>query len=221
LTTLLEVRRVLVERLVVGDFASCAYVVAEGENRECIVIDPGAEGGDLLKVIEKHNLTPKFIVNTHGHSDHIAANSFLKERFPELRICIHPEDAKMLKSTIKNLSLFFGRRVRSPSADRLLEEGDTLEIEGGSFKVLHIPGHTKGGIALLQEAKQNDPAIIFTGDTLFAGGIGRTDFPSGSQKVLIKAVKEKIMTLPDETIVYPGHGPPTTVGQERSDNPFL
>ena len=211
----------LVERLVVGNFASCAYVVAKGENSECIIIDPGAEGDALLKVIEKHNLTPKFIVNTHGHSDHIAANSLLKERFPELEICIHPEDARMLRSIIKNLSLFFGRRVRSPRAERLLEEGDTLEIKGGSFKVLHIPGHTKGGIALLHQAEQNDPAIIFSGDTLFAGGIGRTDFPSGSQKLLIKAIKEKIMTLPDETIVYPGHGPPTTVGQERSNNPFL
>ncbi len=211
----------LVERLVVGDFASCAYVVAKGDNCECIIIDPGAEGDALLKIIEKHNLTPKFIVNTHGHSDHIAANSFLKERFPDLKICIHREDARLLRSTIKNLSLFFGRKVRSPNADRFLQEEDTLEIEGCSFKVLYTPGHTKGGIALLHQAEQNEPAIIFTGDTLFAGSIGRTNFPSGSQKLLVRAIEEKIMTLPDETLVYPGHGPPTTVGQERSNNPFL
>jgi len=211
----------LVERLVVGDFASCAYVVAKGANSECIIIDPGAEGEALLKVIEKHNLRPKFIVNTHGHSDHIGANSFLKERFPDLKICIHKEDARMLKSTIKNLSLFLGRRVRSPKADRILQQGDALEIEGCSFSVLHVPGHTKGGIALLRQAEENDPTVIFTGDTLFAGGIGRTDFPSGNQKLLVQGIKEKIMTLPDDALVYPGHGPPTTVGEERANNPFL
>jgi glyoxylase-like metal-dependent hydrolase (beta-lactamase superfamily II) len=215
---------VLVERLVVGDLASCAYIVAKGDHSECIIIDPGAEGEALLKIIEKHNLRPKFIVNTHGHSDHIAANSFLKQRFPDLEICIHQDDARMLKSSVKNLSLFFGRRIRSPQADRLLKEGDTLEIEGCSFKVLHIPGHTKGGIALLRlgwQGEQNDPPVIFTGDTLFAGGIGRSDFPFGSQRLLVQGIKEKIMTLPDESQVYPGHGPPTTVGEERANNPFL
>jgi glyoxylase-like metal-dependent hydrolase (beta-lactamase superfamily II) len=211
----------LVERLVVGDFASCAYIVAKGDDSECIIIDPGFEGEALLKIIEKHNLRPKFIINTHGHSDHIGANSFLKRHFPDLTICIHQKDAPMLKSSLRNLSLFFGRRVRSPKADRILQEGDTVSIEGCSLKVFHVPGHTKGGIALLHQAEHNDPAIIFTGDTLFAGGLGRTDFPSGNQNRLVQAIKEKIMTLPDETIIYPGHGPPTTVGEERANNPFL
>jgi len=161
-------------------------------------------------------------VNTHGHVDHIAGNTAVKARWPQIRLAIHADDAAKLTSPIRNLSLLMGMNVKSPPADVLLKEGDRIELGSGQtpLEVLATPGHTPGGISLVWRPDEG-PAAVFTGDALFCEGIGRTDFPGASERTLMKSIREKLLVLPDDTAVYPGHGPPTTIGRERCGNPFL
>lgn len=209
-----------VKTLTVGPIQACCYVVNFDPDSDAMVIDPGGDGAIIIDYLRKWDLKPVYLVNTHGHIDHIGANRELKEAFPEIVSCIHPADAPMLGSANKNLSVELGFTYSSPKPDKLLEEGDVLSLAGHDIKVIHTPGHTQGGICLLYKHK-NESAIIFTGDTLFQTGIGRTDFPGGSMEKLISNIKGKILSLPDDTIVYPGHGPATTVGTEKEGNPFL
>lgn len=207
-----------VRALTVGPLDCGCYLVWDEASRAAVVIDPGGDEDVIAEAVARDSLRPEWIVNTHGHGDHIGANAELKARWPALRIAIHSLDAPMLTSPFKNLSLAFGVSVRSPSADVLLEEGSVVEAGAVRLEVLHTPGHTPGSISLVL---RTDPVQVFTGDLLFAGGVGRTDLMGGSAKALRASIVEKIFTLPDTAVVHPGHPPDTTVGTEKRSNPDI
>ena len=191
------------------------YMVGCEETREVAVIDPGGNARAIINMLNENDLKAVYIINTHGHIDHIGANKGVKDA-TGAQILIHEADAKMLISSASNLSLLMGSGVTSPPADRFIEEGDIIKIGNTvELEVIHTPGHSPGGVCL----KTGD--IIFVGDTLFQGSIGRTDFPGGSYKSLIQNIKEKLLCYDDDVVAYPGHGPATTIGFERQHNPFL
>ncbi|MDD2421740.1 MAG: MBL fold metallo-hydrolase [Heliobacteriaceae bacterium] len=205
----------IIRWLETGMIGANCYLVMCPETKEAAIIDPGDEGGRIMRLVTKEQAKVVVIINTHGHADHIGANREVKEATQAPLLC-HEDDAPMLLSPAKNLSLFTGHAIQGPAADRLLREGDTVKIgKTITLEVLHTPGHTPGGISL------KAPGVVFTGDTLFCGSIGRTDFPGGSFTNLIQSIKDKLLVLPDDTMVYSGHGPESTIGQERRTNPFL
>ena len=208
------------ERLVVGMLATNCYVVGCPRTRQGMVIDPGGDAEIIGDRVEELGLTLAWIVDTHGHGDHIEAQRALKERFPEAQIAIHPDDADCLADPQRNLSVMLGVPYTSPPADRLLNDGDDLTVGALTFKVLHTPGHTRGGVSLFCQPDDGDP-VVFCGDTLFDGSIGRTDFPGGSMSTLLASIRERLFTLPPRTVCYTGHGEPTTIEREMRDNPFL
>lgn len=197
-----------------GSLGTNCYLVYCEKTLEAAVIDPGGDPAEVLAVIAREGLTLKYIINTHGHADHIAGNEKLKQATGAL-ILIHVDDAKMLTNARHNLSMYIGGTIEFDPADRLLKDGDTINFGSLEFAVRHTPGHTPGGISLLIGD------ILFSGDTLFYESIGRTDFPGGSYSMLISCIKEKLLPLPDNTKVLPGHGPETTIGWERKMNPFI
>jgi glyoxylase-like metal-dependent hydrolase (beta-lactamase superfamily II) len=203
----------IVKGLVVGPLQVNCYLVGCEETKEGIVIDPGGDAPVILSQIHALELNIAYIINTHGHIDHVAANRSIKEA-TSAPIAIHRLDAPWLTNPQGGLALLLGV-TPGPPADIFLEEGDEVRFGKISLKVLHTPGHTTGGISLWGEE------IIFTGDALFNMGIGRTDLPGGDFKSLIESIRTKLFTLPEETVVYPGHGPPTTIGREKRTNPFL
>jgi glyoxylase-like metal-dependent hydrolase (beta-lactamase superfamily II) len=191
------------------------YIVGCEETREVAVIDPGGNARAILNMLKENDLKAVYIINTHGHIDHIGANKGVKDA-TGAQILIHEADAKMLVNSASNLSFLMGSGVTSPAADRLLKDGDKIKIGNTvELDVIHTPGHSPGGVCL----KTDD--IIFVGDTLFQGSIGRTDFPGGSYNQLIQNIKNKLLCYDDDVIAYPGHGPATTIGFERKHNPFL
>jgi glyoxylase-like metal-dependent hydrolase (beta-lactamase superfamily II) len=201
-------------RLVVGPLQVNCFIVADEKTKEAVVIDPGDDAQELLKIIKEKELRVKYIVNTHGHFDHIGANKALKEA-TGAEILIHEADAPVMASAPRHSVAFGMTSVASPPADRYVKHGDVITAGEVSLKVLHTPGHSPGGISLLEQG------IVFTGDALFAGSIGRTDFPGGDLLTLIRSIKTNLLTLPDETRVFSGHGPASTIGDERQENPFL
>jgi hydroxyacylglutathione hydrolase len=207
----------ILEMLTVGTLFTNCYIVGCPETLEGLVIDPGFdrdnEADRILKEVDQHHLKVKYIVNTHGHPDHTAGNGILKEA-TGAPILIHELDAPKLTDASKNFSRLFGLRVTSPPADQTLREGDVVQVGKVKLKVLHTPGHSKGSISLLAEN------VVFTGDTLFAGSIGRYDFPDASFREIMSSIK-RLATLPDHMKVYPGHGPTSTIGEEKRSNPFL
>jgi len=203
-----------VSRLVVGDLMVNCYLVMWKATREAVIIDPGDEPEQIIDFSTKHQAKITAIINTHGHGDHIGGNSRLKTT-TQAPILIGAKDAPMLTDALKNLSRPFGFDVLSPPADRLLNEGDSISIGAGRLEVLETPGHSPGSITLVGD----EFAIV--GDLLFEGSIGRTDFPGGSEKILLESVRKKIFPLGDECLILPGHGATTTVGAERRSNPFL
>ena len=208
-----------IETVVSQMFEENCYVAwLEGRN-DCVVVDPGLDPDEVIAAIEGHSLTPAAILITHGHSDHIAGNAAIKEHWPACPIVIGHGDASKLTDPVGNLSAPFGFRLISPPADRTLREGDRYAAAGFEFDIFEIPGHSSGHIVFLWKSEQ--PAIVFGGDVLFAGSVGRTDFPDGSFATLAAGIKNKLFTLPDDTIVLSGHGPATTIGVERRTNPFV
>jgi hydroxyacylglutathione hydrolase len=207
--------------LSVGPMQTGCYIVSDKATDELMVIDPGGDPEIIVESVRMTGLRVKTIVNTHGHADHIAANAQIKEHYPEAELLIHADDAEMLEKPTKNLSAFLGTPVKSPPADRTLAEGDEVRLGANAFKVLHLPGHTPGGIGLYWSGTDNVAGMLFSGDALFAGGIGRDDFPGGDGELLRRMIREKIFTLPDDTMVLAGHGPSTTVGREKQTNPFF
>jgi len=200
--------------IIVGALETNCYLVYDPESLECAVVDPGSEPDKIYPVIAEEGLHPVVLINTHGHVDHIGANRDIKDKF-HVPLLIHAGDKALLTKTQSlELSLLLNAQD-SPPADRILADGDMIAIGKGCLRVLHTPGHTPGGICLLGDG------FLLSGDTLFFEGVGRTDLPGGSQAQLERSIREKIMTLPDDIVVLPGHGPLTTVGQERQNNAFL
>jgi len=202
--------RFFLKRFVVGPLAVNAYLVADPSTKTACLIDPGAEYKKIRAFLDKEGLKLSFIINTHGHGDHIGANADFG-----VPIYIHRLDKDFLVDPGRNLSRSFFFSVKSPPASRLLEEGDSIEIGGVRLKVLHTPGHTPGSISLVSGG------VAFTGDTLFNSGVGRTDFDYGDEAALFDSIRKKLLTLPDETTIYPGHGEESTIGEEKRSNPFL
>ena len=189
----------IIERLVVGMIETNCYIVGCPETKAGMVIDPGADGRRILSRIETLGLELKWIVNTHAHVDHISANKRLKEVVPEAQLAMHPEAAQRVTDPKLNLSAAFGIPVTSPPADRLLSDGDELTFGDVKFAVLCVPGHTPGCIALY--AADETPPVVFSGDALFAGSIGRTDLGGGSHPQLLQSIRDRLLTLPAETVV--------------------
>lgn len=204
----------IVRKLEVGPFASNCYIVGDQSGGNGIIIDPGAEADMILKTADGLGLKVQLIVLTHGHMDHVGALPEVKKT-TGADIAVHSEDARSLQ--VRNpFGLIVGGASQSViTADRLLSDGDIILIGDQPLTVLHTPGHTPGGISIAAEG------LVFTGDTLFNLGIGRTDMPGGSYDQLMASIQTKLMVLPDDTVVYPGHGPETTIAKERQLNPWL
>ncbi len=195
---------------------NCSVIWREG-SRDCLIVDPGLEPDLIHEVIETRELVPVAILNTHGHIDHIAGNPDMKRAYPDAPLIIGAGDEIMLSDPKLNLSGKYGFSFTSPPADKLVYEGDVLELAGFSFKVFEIPGHSPGHVVFYSESD----GVVIGGDVLFRGSIGRTDFPGGSFEQLRDGIHKKLFTLPAETVVYPGHGPVTTIGHEYKTNPFV
>lgn len=207
-----------IDLLILGAYETNCYVLRASEaTKDCLIIDPGLEAEALIDFLNENGFNPVAVILTHGHIDHIAGLTELREDYPQIKVYIHKLDAEMLTQPMTNLSAMMGGSFTTAPADSFPEENDTIEVAGITLSVLHTPGHTPGGISLY--AKED--GIVFAGDTLFAGSVGRTDFPNGSTNQLINSIKEKLFTLPDETKVYPGHGPTTSIANEKKHNPFV
>jgi hydroxyacylglutathione hydrolase len=211
---LLGRRAMIIKALQVGSLGTNCYLVGCPETKEGVVIDPGDEGARIVAEIEKEGLKIKYIINTHGHADHIGANKAVKEA-TGAQLLLHSQEEAIYKNPSASFADFF-EQGEPPEPDRLLEDGDKLKVGELTIEVLATPGHTPGGICLLVNGKH-----LFSGDTLFEGSIGRTDLPGGSYKQLMQSIKEKLLPLPDETRVYPGHMQMTTIGKEKGKNPYL
>jgi glyoxylase-like metal-dependent hydrolase (beta-lactamase superfamily II) len=215
-----------IDCLILGAYQTNCYILRESKAaKDCLIIDAGLQADELVDFLQQHNLNPVAVVLTHGHADHVTGLVALRGRFPHIKVYIHKLDAGMLTGEKDNLSALAGVLSSPGPADFYLEEGDVIEQANIKLDVLHTPGHTPGGICLYSKCRQasltGDEGIVFVDDTLFADSVGRTDIPGGSATQLIKSIKQKLCTLPDETIVYPGHGPQTTMAQEKAHNPFL
>jgi glyoxylase-like metal-dependent hydrolase (beta-lactamase superfamily II) len=204
----------ILKTLVVGPIQSNCYIIGCERTREAAVIDPGGDADRILITLAKDRLRCVYIINTHGHFDHSADNKRLKE-VTGAQLLIHHADAPMILHQSMNRGMWGTHLENSPPPDRYLNEGDIITFGDISLKVLNTPGHSPGSISLVTDK------IVFVGDTLFAGSIGRTDFPGGDHEGLLRNVRKKIFTLGDHVVVYPGHGPKTTVGRERKTNPFF
>jgi len=208
--------RVIIEKLVVGSLQTNCYLVADEATREGIVIDPGGDAEAILEAVQRLKLKIKMVVNTHGHFDHIMANREVMEA-TGAPLAIHPDDAGMLTNPLRSFALFVGKVQPSPPASVMLNEGDSITLGALKLQVLHTPGHSPGSISLWCAEEK----ALFDGDVLFNMGVGRTDFPGGSYRVLAQSIQHKLFKLPDDTVVYSGHGPETTIGFERAHNPFV
>lgn len=201
--------------LVTGELKVNCYLLGCEASGQAMVIDPGGKASRILELLAEHDLTLKMVVNTHCHFDHIGGNRSLLEK-TQAELLIHPADLAILRGASEHAMRFGCQPIKpSPEPTRLLQDGDIVELGEFQFRVIHVPGHSPGGICLLGEGQ------LFAGDNLFAGSIGRTDLPSGDQGALMKGLRDRILTLPDEIIVCPGHGPETTIGRERRTNPYL
>ncbi len=204
----------IIKVLEVGPIMANCYILGCEKTREAAVIDPGDDTDQILLALAEEKLKVKYILNTHGHFDHVGGNKKMKDA-TGAKIVIHPLDAPMLSSLAASASAWGLAAEDSPRPDQLVEEGDTVSFGNITLKVIHTPGHTPGGISFHTDGK------VFVGDTLFSGSIGRTDFPGGDFAALISAIKNKLFKLGDDVVVYTGHGPTTTVGREKRSNPFL
>lgn len=200
-------------------FEQNTYIARLKDRADCLVVDPGLEPQKIVRYLDQQKLVPAAILNTHGHSDHIAGNAAMKTRWPDCPIVIGADDAAKLTDPWQNLSASFGVPLVSPAADVTVNDDDSYEAAGFELKVRAIPGHTAGHVVYLWEGAR--PPLVFVGDVIFAGSIGRTDFPDGDHRQLILGIRSKLFTLPDETILLPGHGRATTVGEEKQNNPFV
>ena len=205
--------KLTIRSFAVMPFDENCYVVSD-DTGEGVVIDPGGMAKEILAYIREKKLSIQAVLDTHGHCDHIGANDAIRDA-TEAPLYIHKEDGAMISDIRLNLSAFMGFKVISRPAEHLLSEGDKISFGNSELEVIHTPGHTKGGVCFVGDG------VVFTGDTLFAGSIGRSDFPGGSEVELIGNIKKKLLALPDEMKVYSGHGPSSEIGWERQCNPYL
>ena len=205
-----------IQNFVLGMVGTNCYLVVNEEEKQCILIDPAVYSGEIAEQIRREGLDLRAILLTHGHFDHIMGIDGFRKEFPEIPVYAHREEEALLKDASMNASLEFGRQYTFSGA-AYAEDGDMLDLAGMQFRVIHTPGHTIGGCCYyLQEEK-----VLFSGDTLFQESIGRTDFPTGNGGQLMRSIREKLFTLPEETAVYPGHMERTTIGDEKKYNPYF
>ena len=208
----------IIDSLALGAYETNCYVLRSSEEvKDCLIVDAGLGANKLIEFLQENQLNPVSVVLTHGHIDHIEGVASLRADFPDIKVYIHKLDAEMLTEPYTNLSAMTGVPFSIEPADFLLEDQSVIEEAGIKLTALHTPGHTPGGICLYCE----DEGVVFTDDTLFADSIGRTDFPNGNTKQLLQSIREKLFILPDETKVYSGHGPSTSIAHEKNYNPFL
>jgi hydroxyacylglutathione hydrolase len=207
---------IIVENYQLGMVRTNCYVVYNDSTKEAIVVDPADNGAYIKNVLEEKGLTIQAILLTHGHFDHIMAATYLQEMY-QIQIMAHEQEKQILEDPSMNLSIGMGGNSCIVKADRYLKDNEILELIGTQIKVLHTPGHTAGGTCYLFEKEK----ILLSGDTLFQGSVGRTDFPTGSMSTLVQSIKDKLMVLDDEVIVYPGHEGETSIGRERKFNPYI
>jgi hydroxyacylglutathione hydrolase len=205
--------------LPVGPLETNCYLLSERDSGQTLCIDPGADPDDIIAAVRDRKLTVEAIVLTHGHGDHIGAVGPVRTAW-DVPVHVHPADAPMLPSAEANLSAMIGLHTSTHEAEHLVEDGATITFDHTALTVIHTPGHTPGGIALYLPDSSAGP-LLFSGDTLFRREIGRCDLPGGSFEQLCNAIRTRLYALPDETRVYPGHGPSTTIGEERRENPYV
>ena len=203
----------ILETVNVGPMQVNCYILAHAAGAKAIIIDPGDQASKIKAVLDKHKLTPAMVINTHGHYDHIGSDD-------DFGVCVyvHKKDLPMLLDAGKNFSANFSLPYKVISQIKTLADGEIIKLDDLELEVIHLPGHTPGGIGLLMKKPQAD--IIFTGDTLFSQGVGRWDLPGGSKEQLEEAIRQRLFILPHATKVYPGHGSATTIGREQSNSPF-
>ena len=204
----------IIKKLEVGPIMANCFILGCESTKEGVVIDPGDDADRILMELAKSGLKVKYLINTHGHFDHVGANKRMKE-VTGAEIAVHPDDEPMFQELSRSSMMFGLSAENSPPADIRLNDGDEITFGEITLKVIHTPGHSKGGICLYTKG------YLFAGDTLFAGSIGRTDLNGGDYDTLISSIKEKLLVLEPETVVYTGHGPETTIGNEKRTNPFL
>jgi len=207
-----------ITNIILGEYQTNSFcVTADDSANDCLVVDTGLSPQPLIDHLQNGELKPVAVVYTHGHLDHTFGVRAIRENWPDIKIAIHKDDADMLTDADKNLSAMMGTPLEFSAAEIILNDGDEIDFAGVKLKVIHTPGHTPGGICLYSENED----ILFAGDTLFVASVGRTDFPGGDHELLITSIRTKLLVLPDETKVYTGHGPATTIGQEKKFNPFI
>ena len=204
----------ILKTLAVGPLETNCYILGDEKNKDAVVIDPGGDFEEIEDQLRRLDLKAKYIVLTHGHFDHTGALARLKKA-TGVEVLVHAADADMLSSSGQIQPFFLESGTEACPADRTLKQGDKIKFGGYELEVLHTPGHTPGGISLVVDK------MIFVGDTLFYGSIGRTDLPGGSYEQLMHSIKIKLLSKGDEYLVYPGHGPSSTIGEEKKSNPFL
>lgn len=203
----------ILENICVGPFEVNCYILAADKESPAVIIDPGEEEGKIRKTLSKYKLKPALVINTHGHIDHIGCDDCFG-----VPVYVHKSDAPLLGDAKLNLSSFLVSAYQVKSEIKTLEDKEKISLGGMELEVIHTPGHTPGGICLLMKKPENK--ILFSGDTLFCGSIGRTDFTGADADLLIKSIREKLFKLSDDTVIYPGHGAPSTIGEEKRNNPY-
>ena len=207
-----------IDSFILGDFQTNCYCLRTSEaETDCLLIDAGLDAQPLVDFLKQNKLNPVALILTHGHIDHIAGVDLLRQNFPDIKIAIYVDDANMLATPVENLSIATGQIFKTEPADVIIQNEGPADFGPFTFDVMHTPGHTPGGICLYS-AENN---LAFVGDTLFAGSIGRTDFPGGNFDRLMNSIKTKLLAFPDDTTIYTGHGPATTIAREKQSNPFL
>jgi len=213
----MEESRLNIESFSLGEWQTNCYVVHVDGSPECWIVDVGFAPEPMIAYVRKKGLEPAQVVLTHAHLDHVAGLSQVRATWPKVPILIHEVEAKFPGDPSLNLSILLGAPIVAPDPTGMLRHGQTLELSGMIFEVRHTPGHSPGGITLYQK----DEGVAIVGDALFAGSIGRTDFPTSDGRQLFKSIREQLLTLPDSTRVLAGHGPDTTIGEERKHNPYI